>query len=188
MFNQTMIIFFLNFFLIQGCITYVNLTEFKQLPTSDYYKRPVEFKVYSIGAYQRSCFSKGKIHHWQDGQWEEVNSNFKPSDSATPFFLDGQFSPRTGGWNECDLIDCNKADSSIFFDLAEYLKTGEKPNPQYKNEIENEGYESIPKMVPEYKSKPLSGRFKVTYIYYTSFFCDPLNSKESEKEFEFEIP
>jgi hypothetical protein len=177
-----LIIFFSLF--IVGCATSIKLTGVQLLPISEYSKKPVSIQAEVRGANQLSCSKNGELYQLQNGHWVKIKNELDPSDSATPYFLDGQFSPRTMWGEGCDVEECVMAQSSINFDLAEYKNVGEKPNPNFKGKTVDESGWPIPITVPDYKTKLLSGHFKVIYIYYTDADC----MNRSEKEIEFDIP
>lgn len=142
------------------------LIDVKQLSANHLEKNPISLDVPAIaGAYQWSCKPENNVLSiWKDKGFVNVNSALKPS-SKTSHYLDGQFMAASSTDEGCDIVSCGPAETTIYFDLTDYEKIGEKPNPDYKVGAAH------PKDVPEYKSKLLSGRFKVMYSYYTDSKC-----------------
>lgn len=167
--------------LFMGCATSVKLTDVKIHPGSRSSEKIVYIKAEVRNAYQFSCIQDGALFQLQDGHWKEIEYKFDPNDSGTPFILDGEFFQNTTWGEGCDVILCKKAFPGISFHLVEYKEIGEKPNPEYKGKVEENGW-PIPKNIPEFQSNYLSGRFKARYDYYTDSECK--NIKHQEIEFE----
>ena len=134
----------LGLFLLFGCVS-DPVAEIKE-----------DTAILKLSGFEETCLTEPNIFAFDENTnaWRETQHNLP---LEVTYYFNGEFVP-FGGW--CDVVSCQELKQPINIPLREIVQTGERPHPERPET-----------MVPQYETKPLTGKLKIEYQYFLDSQC-----------------